>query len=134
MSEELKRCGCGGEARILHRDEHGVCVRCRDCFIRTDYKTTEAKAIEAWNKAMGGVVIYPSTTPDGVYTSGCTITNTTNPNEDFHPVRDFMVNPERTAKVIYGNGKGYCNQCSDPVTEYGVPNYCPSCGVRLEWK
>lgn len=53
MSEELKRCGCGGEARVLHRIEHGYYVRCRDCFTRTDYKVTEAKAIEAWNKAMG---------------------------------------------------------------------------------
>ena len=37
--------------------------------------------------------------------------------------------PERTARVI----DGHCSACTDPVTDYGVPNYCPSCGARLLW-
>lgn len=55
MNDKLKpvRCGCGGEARVLHQVERGYYVRCRDCFTRTDFKVTEAEAIEAWNRAMG---------------------------------------------------------------------------------
>lgn len=47
-------CGCGGEARVLHRVEKGYYVICRDCFTRTDFKVTESEAISAWNKAMSG--------------------------------------------------------------------------------
>ena len=100
-TEELKPvpCGCGGEA-VVHEQEYGEYeVYCPRCFITTDDYNTEAEAVTAWNRAMGGIVSYPCTNPNGVYTSDCTTTNTTDPSEDFHPIRDCMVGAERTAKV-----------------------------------
>lgn len=55
MTDELTpvRCGCGGEA-VVHEHEYGEYeVYCPRCFITTDDYVTEAKAITAWNRAMG---------------------------------------------------------------------------------
>ena len=56
MTDELKpvRCGCGGEAKIIHGD-YRTSVYCTNCGIQTCYYATEAEAIEAWNRAMSGV-------------------------------------------------------------------------------
>ena len=138
MSEELKpvKCGCGGEARPQQTYNGDWYVVCEKCIMCSGHYHTKSNAISAWNKAMGGVVTYPSTTPNGVYTSGCTTTNTTDPNEDFHPVRDFMVNPERVAKVVtrpFGDIDLHkCNNCQYYVDKSFT--YCPGCGARLEWK
>ena len=88
---------------------------------------------------MSDVVLNPCTTPNGADTSDCIITNTTDPNKDFHPVRDFMVGTERTAKVervsyeetlTYDfDGQCECGKWVDALWQY-----CPSCGARLEWK
>lgn len=148
MSEELKtiNCGCGGEA-VLEIDHDTIQpgapidwkrVRCNNCNIRTTWRKSEAEAIKVWNTAMSGVV-YPCTTPNGVYTSGCTITNTTDDKDDFHPVYDCMVGKERTAKVtlLTPNSKGYwstngrCQGCGFLLERKHA--YCPNCGARLEW-
>ena len=55
MSEELKRCGCGGEA-IADMDENWYyfwVVKCPKCGIQTNYYQNKEKAIEVWNRAMG---------------------------------------------------------------------------------
>ena len=54
MTDELKpvRCGCGGEAKIIHSDYRNS-VYCTACGIQTCYYATEAEAITAWNRAMG---------------------------------------------------------------------------------
>lgn len=142
-------CGCGGKAitdYIIGEPCEGLgwFVYCKNCEIQLPAEySTEDEAIDAWNEAMGGVVTYPSTTPNGVYTSGCTTTNTTDPNVDFHPVRDFMLNPERTAKVTkveMRNPKNVvwkCSMCGQYThqTSWSNPvNYCSSCGCRLEWE
>ena len=97
MTDELKlvRCGCGGEANILRYEALSgdiySYVQCSKCGICTKTKPSPSEAVTAWNRVMSGVVTYPCTTPDGVYTSDCTTTNTTDQKEDFHPVRDAMV-------------------------------------------
>lgn len=129
------RCGCGGEAKIYKAYEVKLFfVACKNCQVRTTDYDSATEAIEAWNKAMGGVVTYPSTTPNGVYTSGCTTTNTIDPNKDFHPVRDFMVKPERTAKVFQSIDEYRCPKCFYRFETTAIPQYCPKCGARLEWE
>lgn len=128
MTDELKpvKCGCGGPTKIdyicieTYSHEHDCQVVepvyrvfCKQCGISTPCAyPTEADAVTAWNRAMAGNV-YPCTTPNGVYTSGCAITNTSSPNADFHPVRDCMVGTERTPKVDWINGEPYCPMCGD---------------------
>lgn len=113
------RCGCGGEA-VVHEHEYGEYeVYCPRCFITTDDYATEAEAIEAWNRAMGGVVVAKNATT------------------------------ERTAKVTMDlrcvDGIAYqqhfCSSCGNSldIPQIGKspdwkPNYCKSCGARLEWK
>ena len=142
MTDEMKpvRCGCGGEAEVIKHTFHGASpsygVECTNCHAESwQFYDTEAEAITAWNRAMGSHTTV-CTTEDGVYTSGCTITNTSSPNEDFHPVRDCMVGAERTVKVDELCGKwGKCECGADvfrPDTEGW--KYCPYCGARLEWE
>ena len=127
------RCGCGGKAEAYEIHFWGKCYvcECTECGLTTKPKDTEAEAIEAWNTAMSGVALHPCTTPNGAYTSGCTTTNTTDPNKDFHPVRDFMVGAERTAKVM-NDGINYCENCEGYVE--APMAYCPYCGAKLEWE
>lgn len=58
MTGELKpvRCGCGGEAKVRDYSRFGgafILVECERCGTQTDLYPTEAKAVEAWNRAMG---------------------------------------------------------------------------------
>ena len=56
MTNELKpvRCGCGGEAEVLHPSyTHCIVVMCGKCGIKTPYMNSEAEAITTWNRAMG---------------------------------------------------------------------------------
>ena len=133
-------CGCGGKVEVdtklvscapVERKR----VYCSKCYISTEWMESEAEAIEVWNTAMSGVV-YPCTTPNGVYTGGCTITNTTDDKDDFHPVYDCMVGKERTAKVIKGSNNmitvAACGDCGTVVNIFD--KYCARCGARLEWE
>ena len=142
MNKPVK-CGCGGEAFVSINDFIEYHVFCALCGMRTDWFRSKNKAIEVWNRAMGGVVTYPCTTVDGVYTSGCTITNTSSPNDDFHPVLDCMVGKERTAKVIKHDAcvtleglkfhelEHICGDCKKKVL--GGDEYCSHCGAKLIW-
>lgn len=50
-------CGCGGEAKVIMIIPEVYAVECSKCWIRTGSPArTEAKAIEAWNRAMGADV------------------------------------------------------------------------------
>ena len=57
MTDKLHpvRCGCGGEASMCYGFEHRniYAVECDVCGICTCIYDTEAKAITAWNRAMG---------------------------------------------------------------------------------
>ena len=55
MSEELNliRCGCGGKAKVDTQPLFGCYVMCGNCGMRTRLFINRAKAIEAWNRAMG---------------------------------------------------------------------------------
>lgn len=58
-------CRCGGKVKI--ETDHDTLVpgepidwkrvRCSECNIRTTWRHTEAEAIEAWNRAMGGKTV-----------------------------------------------------------------------------
>lgn len=149
MGESVKpvRCGCGGEAEAWEFMNGRWYVKCPKCAIGQMFAyRSKAEAIEAWNRAMGNVIIYPCTTENGVYTGGCiTNTNTSSPNEDFHPLLDCMIGKERTAKVIehdvsitdtdgykYKRSEYLCFACKKKVL--GGDDYCSHCGARLEWE
>ena len=53
MSEEIARCGCGGEAQTGKSYSGFYSVECINCGMQSGYYDTEADAITAWNKAMG---------------------------------------------------------------------------------
>ena len=121
MTDKLTpvRCGCGGEAvandyidRYENKTEYFVhCVKCGICS--ADYDT-EAEAVTAWNRAMGG---------------SCKKCNN---------------HTERTAKVIehdasvtdtdgykYHRSEYLCGACKKKVI--GGDDYCSHCGCRLIW-
>ena len=60
MTDELKpvKCGCGGEAVIYVTHWWGKCYvcECDECGTASRPCTTEAEAVEAWNRAMGADV------------------------------------------------------------------------------
>ena len=61
MAERLKpvKCGCGGEAEVGRgyiASSTPYMVYCTKCKIVTKDYTTEAEAIQAWNRAMGADV------------------------------------------------------------------------------
>lgn len=132
---ELKpiRCGCGGGAQVVFPfgNTDMYLIECDECGICTSSYNTKSEAVTAWNTAMSGVVPQPCTTPNGAYTGGCTFTNTTDPNKDFHPVRDFMVGTERTAKVVEDLDLE-CEKCNQWLKRGW--KFCPMCGCRLEWE
>lgn len=60
MTDELVRCGCGGEPYLKYYDG-AYSVRCTKCGIETigycdhydDFKSAKEYAMRDWNKAMG---------------------------------------------------------------------------------
>ena len=119
MTDELKPvpCGCGGEARVLPyrpltaglRDLRVYhYIECDKCGTRTIVKTTEAEAIEAWNRAMGAKDINV-------------------PNKE----RTAKVESVEKPNVFK------CSECGQYFhsTAWGSPvEYCSRCGARLEWE
>ena len=64
MTEKLTpvRCGCGGEAKVISYLSREYCkmayyVRCENCGTETDDLHSEAEAVQAWNRAMGGKTV-----------------------------------------------------------------------------
>lgn len=103
------RCGCGGEAEILHSYKKYAFVYCKQCETMTTDFPTEAEVIEAWNRAMGG----------NVQIEGANV-------------------PERIARVaVVEKPNVYkCSECGQYFhqTAWGSPVvYCSRCGARLEW-
>lgn len=51
----------------------------------------------------------------------------------FHLLADLIDRP--TCKPVIPNemeGCVFCHQCGAEIGEYGVPNYCYNCGVKIE--
>lgn len=78
MTNDLKpvRCGCGGEAKVEtdhytlvpgKPNDYWKRVSCSECNIRTTWRTTEAKAIMAWNKAMGERTVKATRKPEAFF-------------------------------------------------------------------
>ena len=107
MSEELNpvRCGCGGEAKVDTQPLFGCYVMCGNCGMRTRLFINRAKAITAWNRAVGErtakVVEHEMIITD---TDGCS----------YHRTEYLCGNCKK--KVISGD------------------EYCSHCGARLEWE
>ena len=103
------QCGCGGKAvAIGDADNNIYFVKCDKCWISTDLFHSKTEAIEAWNRAMSGTM--------------------------YDCAKDARCN-ERTAKAtrnpqafFYHCECGYALCC-----EKNDMNYCPNCGVRLDW-
>lgn len=55
-----------------------------------------------------------------------------NPQETYRAIADLIDRPVYRP-VIPNAMEGYvfCPQCGAPIGEYGVPNYCHSCGVAI---
>ena len=116
MTDELKpvRCGCGGEAVIYVTHWWGKCYvcECEECGTASRPCTTEAEAIEAWNRAMGSAEKSSTVERTAKVES---ITLSTNPKTEVYK----------------------CSKCGQYFhrTLWSVPvRYCPSCGARLEWE
>ena len=105
MTDELNpvRCGCGGEAQVMHPSyTHCIVVMCGKCGIKTPYMNTETEAIETWNRAMGAT--------------------------DMN-----VGDKERTAKAEWSEPDGcyLCGGCGRQVEQ--IDSYCAECGVKLDW-
>ena len=125
--EELKPCGCGGEAKVI-KHEYFECsptygVTCYKCGTATYHGfDTETEAIQAWNTAMNGSA-----------------------EEKLKAFWDGMsaeMKEERTAKVEYiaevYRGEivdhylsGMCGICGEYA--YDHAKYCSDCGAKLDW-
>ena len=64
MTDKLTpvRCGCGGEAVLCESDKYDsfnftYMIYCKACGITSDVYDTEAEAVQAWNRAMGGKTV-----------------------------------------------------------------------------
>ena len=56
MSNKIKPCTCGGNAQVKIKYTVGEPILyklvCEECFKGTQYASTEAKAIEVWNRSV----------------------------------------------------------------------------------
>ena len=103
---EPVKCGCGGEARIGKIYGDAWTVECTECGIQSGCYDSEAEAIEAWNRAMGGRDINVPT------------------KERTAKVRKIA---QREAKILFD---GKC-ECGYDVSVGEL--YCPNCGAKLDW-
>ena len=112
MTEESKpvRCGCGGEAKIIHGD-YRTSVYCTNCGIQTCYYATETEAVTAWNGAMSGVAETATTERTAKVVK---IELSRNPRNLVYKCKNCGQYTHRTA-------------WSRPV------QYCNSCGAKLDW-
>lgn len=106
MNDELKpvRCGCGGEAKVI--TTYKSIVVCSNCQILSDGYKTEVEAIEAWNRAMTGVV-------KNVITE--------------RPAKVINIKPGG----LHGDHYGICENCGRYVEDDF--KFCPECGNKLDW-
>ena len=65
---KLVKCGCGGDAEIHimghEMNDAQYYVNCENCGTRTWFFDSEAKAITAWNRAMGEQIVKVEQIPD----------------------------------------------------------------------
>ena len=88
---------------------------CPLCGIKTAYMNTEAEAITAWNRAMGG---------------SCKKCN--NHDERMAKVIEHDASVTDTDGYKYHRSEYLCGACKKKVI--GGDEYCSHCGCRLEWE
>ncbi len=118
MTDEMKpvRCGCGGEAKVIMIIPEVYAVECSKCWIRTGSPAkTEADAVIAWNRAMGGNV------QECAENARC--------NERIAKVTTVEKPIEGSIRTISVMA---CENCENVVSIFD--NYCAGCGCRLEWE
>lgn len=55
-----------------------------------------------------------------------------NPQETYRAIADLIDRPAYRPVIPSAmDGYVFCPQCGAPIGEYGVPNYCHSCGVAI---
>ena len=111
MENEIKiaNCGCGGNGKILKINENSFFITCSKCHTDSGIYSTEAEAINAWNRAMGAKDI---NVPNKERTA-----KVTNIHERIG---------ENTVFTLIGK----C-ECGELVSSWS--KYCHNCGARLEW-
>ena len=111
MTDDLKlvNCGCGGKAIVDQTDGYDEYqIYCPKCFMSSGTFNTEAKAVQAWNRAMG---VKDINVPNKFVTD----TNVGDKTTKFKQDGEFLI----------------CGKCNH-IVDSGY-KYCPECGSRLEW-
>lgn len=111
MEDKIKivNCGCGGSGKVLKINEKSYFITCSNCHTDSGIYSTEAEAIQAWNKAMGAKDI-------NVPNKFATDTNVGNKTAKFKQDGEFL----------------RCGKCNH-IVDSGY-KYCPECGSRLEFE
>lgn len=136
MTNELKpvRCGCGGEAVLCESDKYDsfdftYMIYCKACGISSDVYDTEAEAITAWNRAMGGSTEKSSTVERKWHINFDPYDESTSPKEKGYY---RIIEEDGTEKTDYffgeprmtGHGIGYWATSEKSIIAW----------VRLEWE
>ena len=111
MTDELKPvpCRCGGEAKVYKWGSLPFYkVQCTECVIMTKPCDDVAKAVTAWNRAMGSAG--KSSTVE----------------------RTAKVEHLERRSETFMSWEGICTNCGS-YTMHEM-NYCFHCGARLEWE
>ena len=119
MTDELTpvRCGCGGEAKVgcgYIASSTPYMVYCTRCKIVTKDYTTEAEAVQAWNRAMSGSAEKSST-----------VERTAKVKEDEWTEHKML---SRDYGKIYYQHDCCCDLYESPY------QFCPYCGKKMKRK
>ena len=115
---EPVKCGCGGEAKVecangydpfaeKRKPNLWYGVICKKCKIQTKAYYTEAEAITAWNRAMGGTSAEPE-----------------------REKGKWIYDTERVAGDGWTYSQYHCSECGFQELG-GLANFCPHCGVKM---
>lgn len=105
---EIKRCGCGGEAKAVSTVLTAWMVMCEKCHTASWGHRAEAEAIETWNKAMSGKDI-----------------NVLSKERKKDKWKEIHLTSRDYGKIYYQHNC-CCDLCESPY------RYCPNCGMEME--
>lgn len=117
MSDVIKtvHCGCGGEAyyhMLGNAITQGYYICCEECGTKTAVHGTLTEAVKAWNIAMGERTAKVERKSD-----------------------TYVVTPPKSTTTSYETRTNLWEECGNchAMGMYHGWNYCPKCGVKLDW-